>query len=98
MKRNIKCVRSQKKDRNHNGLYGTKDTGWIGRAARRATMIRRRPFSRGKTRPYFSAKSGARTWCKKRDGGGPRTIEAGTASVYARLADEQEHPNGPRLR
>src|SRR5438874_12289206 len=68
MKRNIKCVRSQKKDRNHNGLYGTKDTGWIGRAARRAKMIRRRRFSRGKTRPYFSAKSGARTWRKKRDG------------------------------
>jgi hypothetical protein len=57
MKRNIKCVRSPKKDRDRNGLYGAKDTGWIGRAARRAALIRRRPFSGGKTRPYFSAKS-----------------------------------------
>src|SRR5882757_7448645 len=98
MKRNIKCVHSQKKDRNHNGLYGTKDKARVGRAGPPATMIRRRPFSRGKTRPYFSAKSGARTWRKKRDGGGPRNIEARSASVYGARADEQEHPNGPQLR
>src|SRR5438552_8281248 len=98
MKRNIKCVHSPKKDRNHNGLYGAKDRGWVGTAARRATMIRCRPFSRGKTRPYFSAKSGARTWRKKRDGGGPRNIEARSAPVYGARADEQEHPNGPQLR
>src|SRR5205085_1256878 len=98
MKRNIKCVRSQKKDRNHKGLYGTKDTGWVGRASPLARMIRRRRFRRGKTRPYFSAKSGARTWRKKCRRGDPRKIEARSASVYGAGADEQEHPNGPQLR
>src|SRR5204863_10128875 len=86
MKRNIKCVRGQKKDRNHNGLYGTKDTAWVGRASPPARMLRRRPFSRGKTRPYFSAKSGARTWRKKRDGGSPKHRSSERVGVWYRGA------------